>query len=102
MTTITDLMADEIRTKTDAANVSGIRMFGDIIAAQLIAECLVDRAAEDAAGSALMQAAARLQFVLNEAKVFGTQIQAQYLLNVLAAAGERLWHRTVPIPEEHQ
>lgn len=96
MTTITDLLADEIRAKIQAAGIPGIRLIGDEIAAQLIAECLTDRPAENAAGNALMETAARLQIVFNEAKERGTEIQAQYLLNVLAAIGERLWHRTTP------
>lgn len=96
MTTITDLMADEIRAKIEAADVPSIRLVGDTIAAQLIAETLVDRAAENIAGSALMETAGRLQILFNEARELGTEIQGQYLLNVLAATGERLWHRTTP------
>lgn len=91
MTTITDLLADEIRARIDTSGIPLIRRIGDEIAAQLIAECLVDRPAENIAGSVLMETAARLQVLINES---GDALKAQFAVNVVAAAGERLWHRT--------
>jgi len=98
VTTITDLMADEIRAKlaTVATDIPSLRLVGDMIADQLTAETLTDRAAQQIAGSTLMETSGRLQILFDEARELGTEIQAQYLLNVLAAAGERLWHRASP------
>jgi hypothetical protein len=98
VTTITDLMADEIRGKLAAADVPLIGQLGDTIADQLLADRLSSPADARIAASALMETSGRLQILLTEAKELGTEIQAQFLLNVIAAAGERLWHR-IPDPE---
>lgn len=92
MTTITDLMADEVRGKLAAADVPLIGQLADTIAGQLLDETITGDDARRAAASALMEASGRMQILLTEARELGTEIQAQFMLNVLAAAGERLWH----------
>jgi hypothetical protein len=98
VTTITDLMADEIRAKLAAADIPLIGQLGDTIADQLLADSLSSPGDARIAASALMETAGRLQIMLTEAKELGAEIQAQFLLNVMAAAGERLWHRTTRVP----
>lgn len=98
MTTITDLLADEVRARANASMAIApiLRQLGDTIAAQLIAECLVDRQAAHNAGAGLLHTAERLQVLLDEAHATGKTVQAQLIVNVVSAAGERLWHGAEP------
>ena len=96
MTTITDMLADEIRVRADNCGVPLIRELGDTIASQLIEEILVEPGATTIGGRALLHANERLQVLIEECAARGTPVQAQFLANVLAVAGERLYHHAAP------
>lgn len=100
MTTITDLLADEVRARADASKAIApvIRQLGDTVAAQLTEDCFASREAAKQAGAGLLHAAERLQVLLDEARATGRldKVQAQLIVNVVSAAGERLWHGAEP------
>ena len=98
MTTITDLLADEVRANADASMAIApiIRKLGDTVAARLITECLADRQAIQNAGAGLLHTAESLQLLLTETRARGGDLDAQLLINVVSTAGERLWHGSEP------